>query len=202
MPPRTARQDEIIHEALALISEQGLHGLTYRNLSERLGVSVPAFYRHFASKADILEATVDYLQEVTGSVFDDAEERGTDALDSLRLILLGYAERFTENKGLAAMVFPDEIGSGDNGLQKRVLVHMEENQRRFKSLLADGVAAGLVRPDIRTERWAFIVMGSFRLLVTQWRLGGHTSNLITGVTTLWHDLDIIIRPSAPAGARL
>jgi len=199
LPARTARQDEIIHEALGLISEQGLHGLTYRHLSERVGVSVPAFYRHFASKAEILEATVDYLQEVSAGVFDHAEECGTDALDSLRLILLGYAERFAANQGLAAMVFPDEVGSGDHGLQGRVLLHMEENQRRLKALITGGVAAGLIRPDIPPERWAFIVMGSFRLLVTKWRLDGHTTDLVAGVHGLWRDLEVIIRPSAPAG---
>ena len=199
MPVRTARQNEIIHEALALISEQGLHGLTYRHLSERIGVSVPAFYRHFASKADILEATVDYLQEVSADVFDHAEECGADALDSLRLILLGYAERFAANQGLAAIVFPDEVGSGDHGLQKRVVLHMEENQRRLKALITDGVAAGLIRPDIPPERWAFIVMGSFRLLVTKWRLDDHATDLVAGVHGLWRDLQVIIRPSAPAG---
>jgi TetR/AcrR family transcriptional regulator len=197
MPTRTARQDEIIQEALSLIAEQGLHGLTYRNLSERFGVSVPAFYRHFASKADILEATVDYLQEVTGDVFDQAEARGTDALDRLRLILLGYAQRFAANKGLAAMVFPDEVGAGgDHGLQKRVLLHMEENQRRLKALIAEGVAAGLVRPEIPAERWAFVVMGSFRLLVTKWRLDDHATDLVAGATGLWRDLEVIIRPPA------
>lgn len=194
MPARTARQDEIIQEALSLISEQGLHGLTYRNLSERIGVTVPAFYRHFPSKADILEATVDYLQEVSGGVFDHAEQQGTDPLDSLRLILLGYAERFAANQGLAAMVFPDEVGSGDHGLQRRVLLHMEENQKRLKALVVAGVAEGLIRPDIPPERWAFIVMGSFRLLVTKWRLDDHTTDLVAGVHALWRDLDVIIRP--------
>jgi TetR/AcrR family transcriptional regulator len=200
MPVRTARQDEIIQESLSLIAEQGLQGLTYRNLSERIGVTVPAFYRHFPSKADILEATVDYLQEVSGDDFDQAEQHGRDALDSLRLILLGYAERFAANQGLAAMVFPDEVGSGDHGLQKRVLAHMEENQKRLKALVVAGVADGLIRPDIPPERWAFIVMGSFRLLVTKWRLDGHTTDLVAGVHTLWRDLDVIIRPPAPAAA--
>lgn len=182
---------------MALISEQGLHGLTYRNLSERIGVSVPAFYRHFPSKADILEATVDYLQEVTDAVFDDAEQHGTDPLDGLRLVLVGYAERFAANQGLAAMVFPDEIGSAEPGLQKRVLLHMEENQRRLKALVTDGVAGGLIRPDIPPERWAFMVMGSFRLLVTKWRLDCHSADLVAGVHELWRDLDVIIRPSVP-----
>lgn len=202
MSARTARQDEIIQGSLSLIADRGMEGLTYRNLSERFGISIPAFYRHFASKADILQAVIDYVQEVSLRVFESAEALGTDALDTLRLILMGYAEQFAGNSGLAAVLFPDEVGGSDHGMQERVLHHMEENQRRLTALLTDGSATGLVRSDIPAERLAFIVMGSLRLQVTQWRLGGRTDDLVADVAGLWRDLELILRPPAsrrPAG---
>jgi AcrR family transcriptional regulator len=199
MPARTARQDEIIQESLALIAERGMEGLTYRNLSERFGISIPAFYRHFASKADILQAVIDYLHEVSRQVFESAEASGTDALDTLRLILMGYAEHFAGNSGLAAVLFPDEVGGSDHGLQEGVLLHMEENQARLAAVLDGGIAAGLVRSDISAQRWAFVVMGSLRLQVTKWRLGGRTADLVAAVEELWRDLELILRPPQPHG---
>jgi len=191
---RTPRQDEIIHESLALIAEHGVEGLTYRHLSERFGISVPAFYRHFASKADILAGILDYLQEVSRGVFESAEPSGSDALDRLRLVLTGYAQRFAEDGGLAAVLFADEIGGTDRALQERVLLHMDENRDRLTALLSDAAAAGLVRPDVPAKRLAFVTMASLRLEVARWRLGGRTTDLVAAVAALWADLEVILRP--------
>lgn len=46
----------LVEEALALITEVGPEGLTLKQLAHRLGVSHPALYRHFASKAALFEA--------------------------------------------------------------------------------------------------------------------------------------------------
>jgi AcrR family transcriptional regulator len=191
---RTERQDEIIRESLSLIAERGMEGLTYRNLSERFGISVPAFYRHFASKADIVRGVIEYLQEVSDQVFRDAETEGTDPVDTLRLVLVGYARRFAENGGLAAVLFPDEVGGNDRALQERILRHIEENQDRLVRLIGDGVAAGLVRSDLPAPRVAFFAMASLRLEVTRWRLGGRAGDLVERVEALWADLEVIVRP--------
>ena len=50
----TKRQEEITKEAIKLISEKGIQGLTIKNLSKRIGISEPAIYRHFEGKTDIL----------------------------------------------------------------------------------------------------------------------------------------------------
>ncbi len=55
--PRNSLSDErILQEALALIDELGLEGLTTRALGRRLGVDSTAVYRHFRSKDELLSA--------------------------------------------------------------------------------------------------------------------------------------------------
>jgi len=194
---RTTRQTEIIEESLSLIAEHGMEGLTYRNLSERFGISMPAFYRHFSSKADVLLGIMDYLNEVSLQIFEVAHETGVDALDRLRLVLMGYAKQFSNNSALAAVLFPDMIGAGKDDLRASVLEHMSENRVRLAGLLDEGMATGLVRTDVSAERWAFVVMGSLRLEVTQWRLDGRRTDLIKRVASLWKDLEKILRLNRP-----
>ena len=45
-----------IDHAIEMIGEGRLSGLTMRRLSERLGVTKPALYRHFENKTAILAA--------------------------------------------------------------------------------------------------------------------------------------------------
>jgi AcrR family transcriptional regulator len=41
------RQKEIIEVSLALIAENGIQGLTIKNLAKRIGFSESAIYRHY-----------------------------------------------------------------------------------------------------------------------------------------------------------
>jgi TetR/AcrR family transcriptional regulator, tetracycline repressor protein len=45
----------IVREALGLLDEVGMDGLTVRALAARLGVAAPALYWHFGSKRDLLD---------------------------------------------------------------------------------------------------------------------------------------------------
>lgn len=192
MVARTARQTQIIEEALALIAEQGMQGLTYRNLSERFGISIPAFYRHFPCKADVLSGIIDYLNELHEAIYQEAQEKGTSPLERLRLVLMGYADRFSKNSALAAALFPDIIGEARTELHDRVLEHMGKNRKRLTALITDGVAEGSVRGDVSAERLALVVMATLRLEVTHWRLNEHKTDLVKRVAALWDDLEKIL----------
>ncbi len=52
-------RDTVVAEALAVLDEKGLAGVTTRALARRLGVEQPALYWHFPNKAALLEAMAD-----------------------------------------------------------------------------------------------------------------------------------------------
>jgi TetR/AcrR family transcriptional regulator, tetracycline repressor protein len=54
-------EDHILAEALALVDESGLAGLTTRALGRRLGVDPTAIYRYFRSKEELLRALADHI---------------------------------------------------------------------------------------------------------------------------------------------
>ena len=58
---RLLNQQMIVAEAVALLNEGGLDNLSLRKLADRLNVSAPSIYRHFADKADLLVAVLDML---------------------------------------------------------------------------------------------------------------------------------------------
>lgn len=78
--PRNSLTDErILTEALALVDEAGLEGLTTRALGRRLGVDPTAVYRHFRDKDELLTALAD---RIVGSA--NQPPASTDGDDSLR----------------------------------------------------------------------------------------------------------------------
>lgn len=60
-PRPSLSEDHILTEALALVDEAGLDGLTTRALGRRLGVDPTAIYRYFRNKEELLRALADHI---------------------------------------------------------------------------------------------------------------------------------------------
>ncbi|KQO61216.1 TetR/AcrR family transcriptional regulator C-terminal domain-containing protein [Curtobacterium sp. Leaf261] len=56
-------RDAVVHEALALLDEVGLDGVSTRALARRLGVEQPSLYWHFRNKQELLTAMADAAVE-------------------------------------------------------------------------------------------------------------------------------------------
>jgi AcrR family transcriptional regulator len=52
--PQAGRREAILNAALALFRARGFHGVGIDEIGDAAGISGPAIYRHYASKADIL----------------------------------------------------------------------------------------------------------------------------------------------------
>jgi TetR/AcrR family transcriptional regulator, tetracycline repressor protein len=84
--------ERILQEALALVDELGLDGLTTRALGRRLGVDSTAVYRHFRSRDELLSAIADHI---VGSSGGD-QPVGTDGDGSLHAQLRGVFLRLRD----------------------------------------------------------------------------------------------------------
>ncbi|HZM78360.1 MAG TPA: TetR/AcrR family transcriptional regulator C-terminal domain-containing protein [Candidatus Limnocylindrales bacterium] len=54
-------RERIVTEAIALLDENGLDGLTLRKLAGRLGVQAPTLYWHIRNKAELVDALADAI---------------------------------------------------------------------------------------------------------------------------------------------
>jgi TetR/AcrR family tetracycline transcriptional repressor len=54
-------QETIVVEALRLLNEEGLEGVSLRRLADRLGIKAPSLYHHFADKSALLAAVVERI---------------------------------------------------------------------------------------------------------------------------------------------
>ncbi len=65
MTPTVIIRQRIVAEALRLFSERGYRGTRVSDIEEAAGLSPKAggFYRHFASKRDVLEAALEHYAD-------------------------------------------------------------------------------------------------------------------------------------------
>jgi TetR/AcrR family transcriptional regulator, tetracycline repressor protein len=61
MEPLKLNRDTIVAEAIRLLNEEGLDGVSLRKLGARLGIKAPSLYWHFPDKSALLSAVMEKL---------------------------------------------------------------------------------------------------------------------------------------------
>ena len=64
MTQATSTRDQIIDQAFQLMLQRGLHGFSYRDISEPMGVKNAAIHYHFPNKMDLIKALIDENHQV------------------------------------------------------------------------------------------------------------------------------------------
>jgi AcrR family transcriptional regulator len=83
-------KNELIENAIRIISEKGFDGLSLRRISAQCGVSHNAVYRHFESKERLIECCREHVTETLTENLKRSIE-GLDNTDPETVNKLGYA---------------------------------------------------------------------------------------------------------------
>ena len=108
-------------QALAGMLEQPKgEKITTAALAKRLEVSEAALYRHFASKAQMFEGLIDFIEaSVFGLInqINEKEQGGLDQLNAMLQMLLSFA---ANNPGMTRVLIGDALLNEDERLQVRM----------------------------------------------------------------------------------
>ena len=141
------RRLEIL-KALAQMLEQPKWGkITTAALAGKLAVSEAALYRHFASKAQMYEGLIEFIES---SVFTLANRITADEADGRRQaaklveMLLAFAEK---NPGMVRVMTGDALVGEHERLQARINQFYDRFEATLKQALRAPGAEGGARPD-------------------------------------------------------
>jgi TetR/AcrR family transcriptional regulator len=131
------RRLEIL-KALAGMLEQPKWGkITTAALAEKLDVSEAALYRHFASKAQMYEGLIEFIESSVFTLVNRITADETDGrkqADKLLEMLLAFAEK---NPGMVRVMTGDALVGEHERLQAR----MNQFYERFESTLKQALRA-------------------------------------------------------------
>lgn len=171
------RKKEVVAATFQLIAQLGMQDLTVKKIAQAVGVSEPAIYRHFGSKAEILSAVVDEMVSARHASFTKTKAMEKDAQAMLSFFFIEQALRFESFPSLTIILFPEDLFKNDQELQERVTGMMDETRAFIRDVLGIGMAQGSLRSDLDPEDVAFMLVGGFRLLVSSWRLASRPFSL-------------------------
>ena len=119
-PKPGERRAQILQALATMLEQPGAERITTSALAARLGVSEAALYRHFASKAQMFEALIDFIEStVFGLVNQIAEREADGAARASRIVamVLQFAEK---NPGMTRVMVGDALVFENERLQQRM----------------------------------------------------------------------------------
>ena len=146
------RRLEILKALAQMLEAPKWERITTAALAEKLDVSEAALYRHFASKAQMYEGLIEFIES---SVFTLANQIAQDEADGRRQaeklveMLLAFAEK---NPGMVRVMTGDALVGEHERLQVRMNQFFDRFEASLKQSLraaSDGDAAGRAAALVR-----------------------------------------------------
>jgi TetR/AcrR family transcriptional regulator len=148
MRTRTNRRQEIL-EAFALMLETHPGGrITTAALAAQVGVSEAALYRHFPSKAKMLEGLIEFIEETLFSRITRilAEEPTAERRCAAILwLLLSFAER---NPGLSRLLVGDALQGETERLRGRIRQLFDRLETQLRLILREWAISRVPAPAL------------------------------------------------------
>ncbi|MBS0404830.1 MAG: nucleoid occlusion factor SlmA [Proteobacteria bacterium] len=143
------RREQILQALAAMLEQPGAERITTAALAARLQVSEAALYRHFASKAQMFEALIDFIESsVFGLVNQIAAREPAGAAQAARItaMVLQFGER---NPGMTRVMVGDALVGEHERLQARMNQLFDKLEAALRQSLRDGAAQddGTLTPE-------------------------------------------------------
>ena len=139
------RKLQILQTLAAMLEQPKGEKITTAALAARIAVSEAALYRHFASKAQMFEGLIEFIETTVFGLINQITEQQDNGLDQAQAIgtmLLNFAER---NPGMTRVILGDALVNEDERLQLRMNQFIDRIELAVKQALRVAVTQGQAR---------------------------------------------------------
>lgn len=136
------RKLQILQMLATMLEQPKGEKITTAALAARLDVSEAALYRHFASKAQMFEGLIEFIESTVFGLINQITEKQENGLAQAQAItgmLLNFAER---NPGMTRVIIGDALVNEDERLQARMNQFIERIELALKQALRVAAAQG------------------------------------------------------------
>jgi TetR/AcrR family transcriptional regulator len=159
------RKLQILQTLATMLEQPKGEKITTAALAARLAVSEAALYRHFASKAQMFEGLIDFIESTVFGLINQIsaqQENGLAQAQAIVVMLLGFAER---NPGMTRVMIGDALINEDERLQLRMNQFIERIELAVKQALRVAVTQGQAQESgvaVRANMLVALVLGRWQ----------------------------------------
>jgi AcrR family transcriptional regulator len=177
----TATLKQILQASMELFSERGFAAATMRQLADRAGMPISAFYYYYRSKYDVLLAIME-------TFLDEAELRvreayvADDPADVQLVSIVSAHVRHHIRNPLAARIADRELRSLESEDLQRMLRRRRAYEQPFRDALKKGIGSGAFPADLDVPIAKNLIITMSTGVIDWWRpRGAHSEADVAGL---------------------
>jgi TetR/AcrR family transcriptional regulator len=140
--PPGQRRMEILRALAEMLEQPKGDKITTAALARKLEFSEAALYRHFASKAQMFEGLIEFIESTVFGLINQIAERQGDGLTQARDIVGMLLQFASQNPGMTRVLIGEALVNEDERLQLRMNQFYDRVDLALKQALRQSVAEG------------------------------------------------------------
>ncbi|HVS25984.1 MAG TPA: nucleoid occlusion factor SlmA [Burkholderiales bacterium] len=152
------RKMQILQTLAQMLQNPRAEKITTAALAAKLDISEAALYRHFASKAQMFEGLIEFVEEslfgLINKITSD-EQSGLKQLEAMLSMLLGFAEK---NPGMTRVLIGDALVNENERLQTRINQLHDRLEASLRQALRFAASRNEIPADLDTAAQANLLM--------------------------------------------
>jgi len=161
------RRREILQAYATMLESNPGTRITTAALAQQVGVSEAALYRHFPSKAKMLEGLIEFIEDSLfsriGRIMAE-EPTAQQRCRSLLWLLLSFAER---NPGLSRLLVGDALQGESDRLRARMRQIFDRLETQLRMILREWAVTRVPGPELGTAAAANLLLSSVEGRINQ-----------------------------------
>ncbi len=152
------RKLQILQTLAEMLQNPRGEKITTASLAARIGVSEAALYRHFASKAQMFEGLIEFIEQTLFGLINKItaeEQSGLRQMEAILPLLLGFARK---NPGMTRVLIGDALVNEDDRLQARINQLQDRLEATLKQSLRIAASQGEIPAGVDAAAQANLIM--------------------------------------------
>jgi TetR/AcrR family transcriptional regulator len=152
------RKLQILQTLAEMLQKPQAEKITTAALAARLDVSEAALYRHFASKAQMYEGLIEFIEQTLFGLLNKItgeEQSGGKQIEAILSMLLGFAQK---NPGMTRVLIGDALVNEDERLQARINQMQDRLEASLRQCLRIAVSQQEIPADTDVSAHANLIM--------------------------------------------
>ena len=157
-PKPGERRVQILETLAGMLEQPGAERITTAALAAKLDVSEAALYRHFASKAQMFEGLIEFIEQSVFTLVNQINEREPSPLAQVLKVLTVLLQFGEKNPGMTRVMVGDALVFENDRLLARMNQFFDRIESQLRqSLRLAAEAAGSAQPTVEANLRASVL---------------------------------------------